>query len=243
MYRSTGKSRLGFPVGPSGLMVRFLQGYLYPSFTGKMIDGFSGSTAPGMWQYLRDLWRYVAPSSLVSNRMDNALLNGEVWVAWDHTARLLQAFKEKPDDFVAFPAPIGPKGRGFISVIAGLGAPRGSPPPSPDSLIEYLTRPVVQVQTMESVGFLPVVEIGAGTKVSSGVASLLRAVAEQAGSPNAIVNAVPIRAAEAARRFDLAYLVAFSRIVLRNMGTQEVLARQERLLLDAATSPLQVPRP
>ena len=83
-------------------MMRFLQGYLYPSFTGSMTDGFSGLQAAGMWHYLQDLWHYVAPSSLVLDRMDDALLNGEVWVAWDHTARLLRAFREKPDDFVAF---------------------------------------------------------------------------------------------------------------------------------------------
>ena len=238
MSHSTGKSRLGFPVGPSGLMARFLQGYLCPSFTGSMTDGFSGTPAVGMWQYLRELWRYVAPSSLVSNRMDSALLNGEVWVAWDHTARLLQAFKEKPDDFVAFPGPIGPKGRGFISVIAGLGVPRGLSSVSTESLIEYLTRPLVQVATMESVGFLPVVKIGAGTIASKGLSSLLSAVADQSSSPDAIVSAVPIRAAAAARRFDLAYLVAFSRIVLRTMDIQDVLRRQGRLLLGAETSPL-----
>jgi multiple sugar transport system substrate-binding protein len=243
MYRSTGQARLGFPVGPNGLMARFLQGYLYPSFTGSMTDGFSGTEATGMWRYLRDLWRYVAPSSLVLDRMDNALLNGEVWVAWDHTARLLQAFKEQPDRFVAFPAPVGPKGRGFISVMAGLGVLRGSASPSAESLIEYLTRPLIQVETMESVGFLPVVEIGTRTTTSKGLSALLRAVVEQAGSADAIVSAVPIRAAASARRFDLAYLVAFSRIVLRAMGTQEVLARQEKMLREAETDSLREDRP
>ena len=243
IYRATGKGRLGFPVGPNGLMVRFLQGYLYPSFTGTMSDGFSKPTAVPMWQYLRELWRYVAPSSLILDRMDNALLNGEVWVAWDHTARLLQAFREKPDDFVAFPAPVGPKGRGFISIMAGLGMPRGSTSSSAQSLIEYLTRPLTQVQTMESVGFLPVVEIGPEIKVSRGLSTLVHALVKQSNSGNAILTAVPIRAAADARRFDLVYLVAFSRIVLRNMDTADVLARQQQMLLEAVTSPLQESKP
>ena len=82
-------------------MPRFLQGYLYPSFTGSMTDGFASPEAVVMWQYLRDLWLYVDRSSLVLNRMDKALLNDEVWVAWDHSARLVQIFKERPEDFVA----------------------------------------------------------------------------------------------------------------------------------------------
>ncbi len=55
------------------------------------------------------------------------MLTGEVWVAWDHTARLADAFNQQPDDFVAFPAPAGPAGRGFMPVVAGLGIPKTAP--------------------------------------------------------------------------------------------------------------------
>jgi multiple sugar transport system substrate-binding protein len=236
MFRATGKGKLGFPVGPKGLMVRFLQGYLYPSFTGSMSDGFAGPTAASLWQYLRDLWQYVAQSSLILNRMDEALLNGEVWVAWDHTARLLEAFKRQPDDFVAFPAPVGPSGRGFISVLAGLGLPKGSPSAAGEMLIEYLTMPPVQVETMESVGFLPVVEIGKKVQLSKGLSALVQATNEQLISPNAILSTVPLRTADAGRSFDLVYMVAFSRIVLRNMTIESVLERQRTLLHEIETN-------
>jgi multiple sugar transport system substrate-binding protein len=236
MFRATGKGKLGFPVGPKGLMVRFLQGYLYPSFTGSMSDGFSSPAAVSMWQYLRDLWKYVAQSSLILNRMDEALLNGEVWVAWDHTARLLEAFKGQPDEFVAFPAPVGPSGRGFISVLAGLGLPKGSTPAAGEKLIEYLTRPPVQAKTMESVGFLPVVEIDKKAQLSKGLSALVHAAVEQLSSPNAIWSSVPLRVADAGRSFDLIYAVAFSRIVLRNMTTQAVLERQQTILREIETN-------
>jgi multiple sugar transport system substrate-binding protein len=235
IQRSTGKGRLGFPAGPNGLMMRFLEGYLYPSFTGSMAEDFSGPLAVSMWQYLRELWPYVAPPSLISSRMDSALLNGEVWIAWDHTARLLQAFKEQPDAFVAFPAPAGPKGRGFISVVAGLGVLRRSSSPDAEGLVEYLTRPIVQVETMESVGFLPVVDIAAAQGASPGMLALFRAAVDQAAAPDAIVGGVPVRSASAARQFDLAYLVAFSRIVLRSMDIPEVLARQGAMVTAAET--------
>ncbi|HIP85514.1 MAG TPA: carbohydrate ABC transporter substrate-binding protein, partial [Pyrodictium sp.] len=37
LYEKTGKKLLGFPAGPKGLFVRFLHGYLYPSFTGAQV--------------------------------------------------------------------------------------------------------------------------------------------------------------------------------------------------------------
>jgi multiple sugar transport system substrate-binding protein len=230
MYRASGRGRLGFPVGSKGLMQRFLQGFLCPSFTGSMGGGFSGPSAVNMWGYLRDLWRYVDPSSLITNRMDEALLNGGVWVAWDHTARLLEAFKRKPNEFIAFPAPVGPKGRGFISVLAGLGAPKGSVGPETERLVEYLTRPDVQVKAMESVGFLPVVEIGRNEKLTPGLSEIVRAAGEQLKSAGAIISSVPLRTADAGRSFDLVYTVAFSRIVLRRLDIPTVMERQERLL-------------
>jgi multiple sugar transport system substrate-binding protein len=239
MYRVTGKGRLSFPVGSKGLMQRFLQGYLYPSYTGSMTGGFAGTYAVIMWGYLRDLWQYVDPSALITNRMDEALLNGEVWVAWDHTARLLEAFKRKPDEFIAFPAPVGPKGRGFISVLAGLGAPKGSLGTETEALMEYLTRPEVQVKTMESVGFLPVVEIGRNDGLSKGLSAIMQAAVEQLKSPDAIVSSLPLRTADAGRSFDLVYTVAFSRIVLRRLDISTILARQEKMLraIEAETPP------
>jgi multiple sugar transport system substrate-binding protein len=229
MFRATGKGKLGFPVGPKGLMHRFLQGYLYPSFTGSMGDGFGSQAALAMWTYLRDLWESVAPSSLVLNRMDDALLSGEVWVAWDHSARLLKAFQEQPGQFVAFPAPVGPRGRGFITVVSGLGLPRGSSSSAAESLIEYLTRPSVQVQTMESVGFLPVVAINS-TGLSPGLSALLQAAADQSYSPDSILSSVPLLGADDGRRFNLVYMVAFSQVVLRGRETEPVLVEQEKKL-------------
>jgi multiple sugar transport system substrate-binding protein len=230
MYRAAGKGKLGFPVGPKGLMVRFLQGYLYPSFTGSMTNGFASPAALIMWQYLRDLWEYVDQSSLILNRMDKVLLNGDVWVAWDHSARLLAVFKEQPDEFVAFPAPIGPRGRGVISVLAGLGLPKGFSSAAAEELIEYLTRPAVQAQTMDSVGFQPVVEVSNSAEISKGLAALMQATTKQLSSPEAIFSTMPPQTTEVERSFNLAYMVAFSQIVLRGMSTHMVLETQERYL-------------
>jgi multiple sugar transport system substrate-binding protein len=226
LFRETGAAKLGFPVGPKGLMARFLQGHLYPSFTGSMANEFAGSSAISMWQYFRDLWQYVSRSSLILNRMDEALLNGEVWVVWDHSARLIEAFKARPEEFVAFPVPVGPRGRGFISVVAGLGLPKGADSAPAERLMEYLTRPQIQVRMMENVGFLPVVEVPPGEQLSEGLQKLTQATAAQLGSASAIFSSVPLRVADAGRRFDLVYKVAFSQIVLRGFSIDAVLRTQ-----------------
>jgi multiple sugar transport system substrate-binding protein len=223
MNQATGKGMLGFPVGPKGLMPRFLEGYLYPSFTGSMTEGFASPEAIAMWRYLQGLWRFVTPASLISNRMDEALLHGKVWVAWDHSARLLEVFKERPGEFVAFPAPSGPKGRGFISVLAGLGLPRGISSVDAEKLIDYLTSPEVQVLTMESVGFLPTVEIGNLAGRSGEMQTVLQAATEQLNARDGILTSVPLLGEDVGRGFDLAYMVAFSKIVLRGMDVRTVL--------------------
>jgi len=240
MYRATGKGMLGFPMGPRGLMHRFLEGYLYPSFTGSMWNSFDGPEAAALWQYLGGLCRYVAPSSLVRNRMDEALLDGEVWVAWDHSARLLDAFRKQPGEFVAFPAPVGPRGRGFIVVLAGLGVTRGPASAAAADLIEYLTRPTTQAATMESAGFLPVVQMGTGMGLSVGSRALVQAALEQLVSGEGIISSVPPLSGDAARRFDLVYLNAFSRIVLQNQAAGPVLTEQKALLRDLLSTALPV---
>ena len=117
-----------------------------------------------------------------------------------------------------------------MSVLAGLGLPKGSSSAAAEELIEYLTRPAVQAQTMDSVGFLPVVEVGTSAKISKGLAALMQATTKQLSSPEAIFSTIPRQTTEVERSFDLAYMVAFSQIVLRGMSTHMVLETQERYL-------------
>src|SRR5690606_6768277 len=172
LFNATGRRLLGFPAGTSGLMHRFFQGYLYPSFTNSVVTEFRSAEAARMWEEFRDLWRYVNPQSTTYAFMQEPLLAGEVWVAWDHTARLIDALVQRPDDFVAFPAPVGPKGRGFMPVLAGLASPAGAPDRAGAvSVIEYLTRPETQVRLLQEVGgFFPVVEATIPDTLPRGVA-------------------------------------------------------------------------
>ncbi len=230
MHKAAGESKLGFPVGTKGLMHRFLQGYLYPSYTGSTVRKFRSPEAETMWKAFRELWKHVSNRSLSYNSMGKQLLTGEVWVAWDHTARLLEAFQERPNEFVVFPAPAGPKGRGFMVVLAGLGLPKDSYSSEAADLIEYLTRPEVQIYTLESVGFFPVVQTGDTGKLLPGLAKIKDGVLKQSSSRDAVPSLLPVGLGEKEKDFNMVYLGAFSKIVLRGSDIRPVLESQAEKL-------------
>jgi len=87
--------------------------------------------------------------------MQEPLLSGEVWVAFDMSARLADAFNKKPDDFVAFPAPAGPAGRGFMPVwpASPFRRPRG--PGQGQGVVAYMLKPETQIATLKATNFFP----------------------------------------------------------------------------------------
>src|ERR671931_510414 len=156
--KAMGKRMLGIPAGPKSLLHRFFQGYLYPSYTGSSgVVGFKTPEAASMWQDFRDLWQYVKPQSTNYAFMQEPLLSEEVWIAWDHVARLIKVATDRPNDFVLVPAPAGPKGRGFMPVLAGLAIPKGAPNRAgAEQLIDYLTQPKQQAITAANLAFFPI---------------------------------------------------------------------------------------
>ena len=224
LYEETGGPKVGFPAGPKGLFVRFLHGYLYPAFTGAQVKNFDSDNAVKMWEYLKELWKYVHPSSTTWDAMADPLLKGEVWIAWDHTARIKDAITTKPDQFVVVPVPAGPKGRGFILVIAGLAIPKNAPHQDAAwALIEYLTRPETQVKVLENVGFFPTVQ-EASAKIAAGPLKILaEGVGNLLSTPDALVALIPSLGAKGGD-FKNVYITAFQRIVLNNEDIKPVIS-------------------
>lgn len=242
IQEATGSRMLGFPAGPGGLMHRFLQGYLYPSFTGSVVREFRSEAAAEMWQTFRDLWRHVHPSSTVYSFMQEPLLAGEVWIAWDHTARLLDALRQRPDEFVAFPAPAGPEGRGFMPVLTGLGIPATAPnPEGAAELIAYLTRPEVQVSVLQAgIGFFPVVEVELPEDLPEGVRLAGDAIRQQEGAEDALASLLPVGLGGLGGEFNKVFLDTFTRIILRGENIRQVLdaeAENLRRVINAAGAP------
>ncbi len=219
----TGEKKLGFPVGPKGLWHRFLHGYLYPSFTGAQVKNFNSPDAVKMWEYLRELWQYVNPASTTWDAMAEPLLKEEVWLAWDHTARIKDAIVQKPEDFVVVPVPAGPKGRGFILVVAGLAIPKNSPASQEAwALIEYLTRPEVQVKVLENVGFFPSVNEAVGKIPSGPLKVMAQGVNAQVSADDALLAMIPSLGPKGGE-FTGTYRKAFERIVLQGEDIETVI--------------------
>ncbi|MEA3440653.1 MAG: extracellular solute-binding protein [Chloroflexota bacterium] len=222
----TGEPKCGLP--HAGLFHRFLEGYMWPSFTGGMVTTFASDEAVSMMEWARDtLWPTIHPQSINYEFMQEPLLSGEVWVAFDHTARLIEAFNTDPEGFVAFPAPAGPAGRGFMPVIVGLGIPKDAAnPEGAADLIEYLTRTEIQGRILNELGFFPVVTGVDFSNLPAGVAIEAAAVTAQASSPDALPALLPVGLGERGGEINQIFKNAFDRIVLDGEDIATVLMEE-----------------
>ncbi len=242
---ATGDKKLGFPV--DGLMHRFLEGYFYPSFTGGMVSGFRSDDAVAGWNFFKDMWQYVNPQSATYSFMQEQLLSEEVWVAFDHTARLIEAFRERPEDFVALPAPSGPQGRGFMPVIVGIGIPKNAPnSDGAMQMIRYMLQNETQINILREVGFFPATGVDFPGFVSMGVRMEGEAVSKQAGSPDALPALLPVGLGARGGEINQIYRDAFTRIILNGEDIATVLAEEGdnlQTLLEETGAPCWPPDP
>jgi multiple sugar transport system substrate-binding protein len=231
IQKQTGERRFGLPGGPKGLIHRLFQGYLYPAYTGHNIVDFRSPEAAQMWAYVKDLWQYTNPQSTSYEFMQEPLLSGEVWLTIDHTARLINAVKERPDDFVLAPAPTGPKGQAFMPVIAGLGIPTGAPNRAgAEALIEYLTQPSTQITTLRENAFFPVVKADTPSDLDKGTSMEAAAVAAQSAASNALPALLPVGLGAKGGEYNKVFTDSFQRIVLKNEDIQTVLDDETKIL-------------
>ncbi len=206
--------KLGFPMGPKGLWHRFLHGYIYPAFTGYQAVAFDSLRAVKLWEYLRELRGYMHPASSTWAAMDEPLLKEEVLIAWDHTARIKPAIVQKPGEFAIVPVPSGLKGRGYITVAVGLAIPVATPEKdNAIKLIEYLTRPDIQVTILENVGFFPTVKEADGAIPVGPLKVLAKGVLTQSGATDSVMVMIPSLGAKGGE-FTATYRDVFTKIVI-----------------------------
>ena len=229
--QKTGKQLLGFPAGPQGLMHRFFEGFLYPSYTGGVVAPFRSEAAAAMWTQFSSLWKSVNPNSTSYNFMQQPLLSGDVWIGWDHAARVLDALRQKPEEFVAFPAPVGPKGRGYMPVVAGLAVLKGASHMSGAmALVDYLTQHETQIVTAREVGFFPVVQAKFSSTSDPGLKMAAVAIQRMQSARDALPALLPVGLGEHDADFDRVFMNAFQLIVLRGQKPRAVLDREAETL-------------
>ena len=225
MQEATGERLLGFPFGDDGLRHRLFQGYMYPSFTGRVNNEFATQPGVDMWNWLLDTWQYVNPQSTTYGFMQEPLQSGEVMVAWDHTARLIDALNRDPEGFVALPSPAGPEGRAFMPVIVGLGIPKTAPDPEAAmEIIRHLLKPETQGITLEQVSFFPVAAGEVPANVGPGVESQVAAISAQNNAPDALPALLPVGLGDQGGAYSDVFKDALSAIVVDGGDPAEVLA-------------------
>jgi multiple sugar transport system substrate-binding protein len=232
MQKATNKRLIGFPAGPNGLLQRFFQGYMYPSYTGSSgVAGFKTPEAVAMWKDFKDLWQYVNPQSTNYEFMQEPLASEEVWVAWDHVARLIKVASDRPNDFVLVPAPAGPKGRGFMPVLAGLAIPKGAPNRAgAEQVIDYLTQAKQQTNTAAQLAFFPVTNAPVPAELNPGVKLETEAVQKQTSAKDALPSLLPIGLGAKSGDFKAVYMDTFQRVVISGEDASAVLEAQAKTL-------------
>jgi multiple sugar transport system substrate-binding protein len=247
IQEKTGQARVGFPAGPNGLIHRFFQGYLVPGFSGGVVTTFKSGGASQGWQYMRSLWPSVHPQSQVYEFLQDPLLNEEILLGWEHVARLTNALKARPNDFVVVPSPKGPKGLAFMPVLAGLAIPKTSPNKNgAKALIRHLINIGTQAKTLQAVGFFPVVAGRLSQQVSAGLRLESNAVKLQQTSPAALPSLLPIGLGTEGGNFNKVYRDTFTRIVLRKEDVTTVLNDEAQILqaiMDKTGAPCWAPDP
>jgi multiple sugar transport system substrate-binding protein len=236
--REQGGRKLGFPAARDGLLRRFLQGYAYPSFTGALHTRFKSLDAVTMWEWLKRAWMASNRRSTTYAFMQEPLLAGEVWIVWDHVARLTEALKASPAEFLAFPAPTGPRGLGYIPVLVGLAIPKSSPDRAGAArLIGYLTKASTMEVTLQEVGFFPpTTTFSLPADLSAGIRVAATAVQQQTTSSKALASLLPVGLKDKDGAYDDVFRATFQAIVLQNQPIRMALeskGRQLQSVLDA----------
>jgi len=226
-----GEPKFGFPAGPQGLKHRFFQGFLLPAYTSSTVTEFRSEAAVQAWETFKELWSHTTPASTGYNFMQEPLLTGEVWIAFDHVARLGEAFNQRPDDFVAFPAPAGPEGRAFMPVLAGVAVMSTAPDPEQSmALVNYMLAPETQIATLRATNFFPVKAVELPDDMPASVQAFGPAIAAMTGAPDALPALLPMGLGDMGGQFNQVYTDTFEQIVLGGRPVQDALDAQAEAL-------------
>jgi multiple sugar transport system substrate-binding protein len=179
--------------------------------------------------------------------MQEPLQSGEVWVAFDHVARLIEALNADPENYVTFPAPSGPMGRGYMPVIVGLGVPNDAPnPEAAIALIDYLTQPETQAKVLRDLAFFPVVSGVDTSDLPAGVALEAAAVEATVNAEDAIPSLIPVGLGARGGEINEIFRAAFDRVVIDGEDATTVLAEEAanlQALLNDTGAPCWAPDP
>jgi multiple sugar transport system substrate-binding protein len=168
-------------------------------------------------------------------------------VGWDHVARLVNAPANNPDEWLMVPAPRGPKGRGYMLIIAGLALPKnGQERDLAEKAIRALSEPLSQIETLRSNAFFPVVQTELPSDLTGAIALEAAAVRRQQRSEGALLALPPVGLGAKEGEVSQVFKNCFQQICLENRPIQQVLdtqATQLNTILQGLNVPCWAPDP
>jgi multiple sugar transport system substrate-binding protein len=225
------KPVLALPAGPKGLMHRFTQGFLLPSFTGGQITTYRSRDAVAAWTYLRELWRNAVPTSTTYDFVQEPLAAGDATIGWDHVARLINAPQAEPDKWVMAPSPRGPKGLGYMIVLTGMGIPKGAPDEDvAQQVIAALSRPAAQVDVLRANAFFPTVRVDLPADLAPAIKLEAGAIQRQRTAPDAVVALPPVGLGTREGEVTKVFKDSFQSIVLDGADIRSTLDAQSSVM-------------
>jgi multiple sugar transport system substrate-binding protein len=134
-----------------------------------------------------------------------------------------------------------------MPVLAGLGIPKNAPNRAGAvALIEYLTRPEVQIATLVQNGFFPVIQIKLPDNLPQGIRMGAEAIAKQSQSGVALPSLLPVGLGSKGGEYNKVFQDAFARIILRGEDIRRVLdseATNLRRVMNDTKAPCWSPDP
>ncbi len=137
----------------------YMYGGMFLSFGGEFPVINSEGAAKG-WKLLTKMKDSYSPTVMTYDNVTIPMKSGETWLTVAHMARMGEAYRSNPTNYIIAPAPKGPAGIGSIAGASGFSLPVGAP--NRDlalKFIEFMTRPDIAVRIARGTGgFLPPID-------------------------------------------------------------------------------------
>ncbi len=137
----------------------YMYGGMFLSFGGEF-PVINSAGANEAWKLLTKMKNAYSPTVMTYDNVTIPMKSGETWLTVAHMARMGEAYRSNPSNYVIAPAPSGPKGIGSIAGASGFSLPVGAPNRElAIKFIEFMTRPDIAVRIARGTGgFLPPID-------------------------------------------------------------------------------------
>jgi len=137
----------------------YMYGGMFLSYGGEF-PVINSEGAIKAWKLLTKMKNAYSPTVMTYDNVTAPMKSGETWLTVAHMARVGEAYRANPANYVLAPAPKGPNGIGSIAGTSGFAVLKGAENSEMAmKFIEFMTRPEIAVKVAKGTGgFLPPID-------------------------------------------------------------------------------------